>query len=278
MADARTTQRSQGTTRIGCVAYLNAKPLIHGVDRSGIDVELDVPARLLEGLVKGTRDVSLCPVIDCFKSPVELEVLTAGCIACHGPTLTVRLFSRVPIETLTVIHADTESHTSVVLLRVLMREVYGRWVELVPWSMRDGVAISDPAVEAVLLIGDKVITAAPPSGVFKFEMDLGEAWAELTGLPFVFAAWLCRPGRELSGSAAVLRERLDINMRELDALVERYAAEHGWSAELAKRYLGGILRYRLGEAERRGIARFAELAALHGLIDKAYREPTYRDA
>jgi chorismate dehydratase len=275
MSDAHAKPRADATIRVGCVAYLNAKPLIHGVERRGLRVSLDVPARLIDGLLGDAADLSLCPVIDYFRSPERLAIVPAGCIACHGPTLTVRLFSRVPIERVRVVHGDVESHTSVTLLRILCRELYERSVELLPWVSpgREGYERSE--VEAVLLIGDKVITAAPPRSLYPFDLDLGEAWARLTGLPFVFACWMCREDQPLGEVASALSEQLERNLQDIDTLAETYSGGHGWPTGLARRYLGEILRYRLGDAERRGLLRFRELAAKHGLIDDC-REPTYR--
>jgi chorismate dehydratase len=54
--------------RLGVVSYLNAKPLIAGLDRaSDIKLILDVPSRLAGMLDSGEVDVALVPVIDLVK-------------------------------------------------------------------------------------------------------------------------------------------------------------------------------------------------------------------
>src|SRR5690349_8972329 len=84
--------------RVGSVSFLNAKPLIYGLEHvAEIDLGLAVPSRLLDGLREGRFDVALLPVIDYQRMP-GLRLLTAGGICCDGPTLTVRIFSPVPIE------------------------------------------------------------------------------------------------------------------------------------------------------------------------------------
>ena len=106
--------------RIGSVSYLNAKPLIYGLEEEkDLRVELAVPAKLLEGLRSGAYDVALLPVID-FQRMEGLRVLTSGGIGCDGPTLTVRIFSKAPIEQIKVLACDTDSHTSVALARVIL--------------------------------------------------------------------------------------------------------------------------------------------------------------
>ena len=100
-------------------------------------------------------------------------------------TLTVRVYSRRPPQQMTTLQVDGDSHTSVVLAQVLWNELYGTGIQVEPLSPG---APSD--AEAILLIGDKVVTQRPPG--FDFEIDLGGAWRSLTDLPFVFAVW-CKP-------------------------------------------------------------------------------------
>src|SRR5213075_1692545 len=100
--------------RLGSVSYLNAKPLIHGLEAQSdnLDLSLDVPSRLPEGLRGGGFDVALLPVIDYQRMP-NLRIVPAGGIGCDGPTLTVRIFSQQPIEQTRVLACDPDSHTSV---------------------------------------------------------------------------------------------------------------------------------------------------------------------
>ena len=249
--------------RVAAVSYLNAKPLIEGLD-SYADVELGVPASLLEKLQRDEVDAALCPVIDYFRSSgsdTPLRLLTSGGgIGCDGPTLTVRLFSRVPIEDVREVWADTESHTSVALLRVLL----GEGVGVKPTPSRRGLPALPALPGAVLLIGDKVVTGAPPGDALAYEMDLGEAWREREGLPFVFATWMCRadanPRRlgDLAERLAEVRERNTPHDRRVE-LAERYHVEHGWPLDLATRYLTEILRYEVGPRELAGMQRFGAL-------------------
>src|SRR3954447_10160972 len=84
--------------RIGSVSYLNARPLIYGLDaRADVALTLDVPSRLLDGLREDRFDVALLPVID-YQRLNGLRIVPAGGIGSDGQTLTVRIFSRVPVE------------------------------------------------------------------------------------------------------------------------------------------------------------------------------------
>src|SRR5215211_3632850 len=139
------------TTRplhIGSVSFLNAKPLIYGLEGArDVRLSLDVPARLLQGLVDERFDVALLPVIDYQRMP-GLRLLTSGGIGCDGPTLTVRVFSAVPVEQIRTLACDTDSHTSVALARILLAERYGVRPEFVPLdrvTARHGSPSSDTA-------------------------------------------------------------------------------------------------------------------------------------
>jgi chorismate dehydratase len=273
IGQSKPTATDRRVQRIGCVGYLNAKPLIEGLE--GLDdpvVRLDVPSALLSDLERGEVDIALCPVIDYYRSSEPLVIVPVGCIASDGPTKTVRLFSRVPIKTITHIHADTDSHTSVALLRVLMDELHGAHHEIMPFdALHDTTGENrTPPHEAMLLIGDKVVTNAPPEADYPYQLDLGEAWKGLTGLPFVFAVWMARLGSDLCGLPDKLNSQREHNAAQTDAIADKHAASHGWELAHARDYLGRVLSYAVGPDEVRAIEQFALKAARLGLIDDAY--------
>jgi chorismate dehydratase len=246
--------------RLGSVSFLNAKPLIYGLENDpAVDLSLEVPSALLEGLRGARYDVALLPVID-YQRMDGLRLLTAGGIGCDGPTLTVRIFSATPVEQVRTLACDTDSHTSVALARVLFAEGYGFVPEMVPLT---SVGPADSSA-ARLLIGDKVVSEEPPG--LPHQLDLGEAWKRLTGLPFVFAAWMAREGVELGG----LPQRLERAKREGLANVERIIATEapprGWPLDTARRYLTEHLQFDIGPRQLEAIERFHSLAFRHGVL------------
>lgn len=258
--------------RVGCVSYLNAKPLIAGVDEEpGIQVRMDVPARLLADLETGEVEVALCPVFDFFSSSQDLALLPVGAIGCEGPTLTVRLYSQVPIDQITTLHTDTDSHTSVALAQVLLYKLFNVRPEMIDYDARERTANGriDESPQAMLLIGDKVVTGSPLAVQYPYQMDLGEGWHELTGLPFVFAMWMTRVGCDLGDLPDSLSARLDANLPERLLIAERYAEQHGWPIELAEHYLIDVLRYKVGPLELKAVDRFGHFARELGLINEA---------
>ncbi|MGD9690650.1 MAG: menaquinone biosynthetic enzyme MqnA/MqnD family protein [Phycisphaerales bacterium] len=291
--------------RIGYVRYLNTVPLVYGLE-SWREAELHaaVPAKLGAMLTgdpsKGVApeiDIGLVSLIDAARSPVDLAIVPVGMIGCDGPTLTVRLFSRVPLERVTTVHADTDSHTSVALCRVLLERRFGRRVALRDFDARERMALaptggtgearSSGAAEAdesewpetLLLIGDKVVTDSPPAVRYPHQLDLGAAWREWTGLPFVYAAWMCRASEaehaEIASAAAMLDRQRRRNVLRLDWLVDRCAPERGWPADLARAYVRDHLRFEIGAREREAVRRFLGECAELRIAPR--REPAWID-
>lgn len=238
---------------VATVSFLNATPLVDGLDGvAGVEVLRAVPSRLLALLSRGDADLALCPSIDYQRSPVPLEVVPAGGIASAGATMTVRVFSRRPLAGLDRVAVDSDSHTSVALLQVVLEARYGRRPELVPLP---GAAAGWEA-EAMLLIGDKVVTCQPPAVRYPYQLDLGRAWHELTGLPFVFATWMCRAGTDLGRLPEILAARRVANAGRLEAIVAAHAGRLGWRPGPAKRYLGRLLHHTIGDDELAAMERF----------------------
>jgi len=257
--------------RIGCVGFLNSLPLIHGAaDWPDTTVTFDVPSRLLDALLGGGVDLALCPVIDYFTSPDPLQIVPVGGIGCEGRTLTVRLFSRVPPEDVVDVKVDADSHTSINLLRILFAERYGRSVNITRFDARHEMLTDDSEArpEAMLLIGDKVVAAEPSRRAYPFQIDLGEAWGDLTGLPFVFAVWMTRQDAPLGDLPGRLEQLKHRNLARLNDLIDAAAPANNWPVDIARTYLGRLLCYEIGPRQLQAIERFALLAHRHGLIDR----------
>ena len=269
MPDGRNKIRS-GVSRklaVGCVSYLNAKPLIYGFEKScDAKLRLEVPSKLLDGIVKKEYDVALLPVIDYQRAP-GLCLLPVGGIGCDGPTLTVRIFSKVPIEQIRILKCDTDSHTSVALARVILAELHGLEPKCVDcrFGPTNESEKSDDDHVARLLIGDKVVCDEPRG--FPYQLDLGAGWKQLTGLPFVFAIWTARQGVDLLDLPQQLNACRQQGLLHLDEIIAEHATSLGWPTDLAKQYLGSYLKFEIGELQIKAIARFHELAAKWKVIE-----------
>ncbi|HVP13592.1 MAG TPA: menaquinone biosynthesis protein [Phycisphaerae bacterium] len=269
----------------GVVSFLNARPLWKFLaGRDGLTIMPSVPSGLARMLADGRCDIALLPVVDYWRARRRLTRVSNACIASDGETMTVRVFSKTPPERLERLQIDADSHTSVVLAQLLWLERYRRELELVPWraARREShpalgpPGLSGPGtasgrtktsfegVEAVLLIGDKVIGNAPEG--YPFEIDLGAAWKELTGLPFVFAAWYGSKEKDHAAAARMLEEARDAGVAIAEQIAEEEAPQRGWPRDVAVRYLCEKMRYTLTEAMRAGMDRFFSMAYERGLL------------
>ena len=267
------TQVARRPVRLGAVSFVNTLPLIDGLENlADLELHYGVPSTLLDTLLDDEVDLALCSSIDYQRSRTPLVIVPCGLLGCDGPTLTVRLYCTGPIDRVTEVHCDTDSHTSVALLQILLRELHGIAPELVAFDARPRGPHDPPRdwPPALLLIGDKVVTDSPPSARYPHQLDLGAAWVELTGLPFVFALWLARRDADpavVAVAANVLDRQRRYNTERLDLIIERKARPRGWPVALAASYLKGKLAFEFTDARRRGLELFFDKACEHGLVD-----------
>lgn len=258
--------------RIGAVSYLNSKPLIEDLAELARDTELilDVPSRLADDLSAGELDVALIPSVEVLRD-AEYEIISDACVATHGPVLSVKLFSRVPVGQIRTLALDEGSRTSATLARILLAERFGvrPETELLPL----GFSTEDTSADSVLLIGDRAMK--PPQERFMASWDLGEEWTQWTGLPFVFAMWAARRDCELGDVEESLCLSRDRGVDRIADIARREAPKLGVTEELAHDYLAHNLHFTLGSAERAGLRLFQELAVKLGLapegVDLVFR-------
>ena len=252
---------------MGVVEFLNTQPIISGLECcASVSLTHAVPSRLVGLLERGDVDVALCSSIDYLRSSCPLVVLSAPSLGCCGPTQTVRLFSAVEFDSIEVVHCDTDSHTSVILLQILWRELYGRKIEVRPF---DAASKSMEWPESVLLIGDKVVSNAPPGEYYSNEIDLGEAWHDLTGLPFMFGLWLARADGEPEvhhAAMSVLDRQYRYNQLHIESLVARESKNRNWPAATVRAYFDSGMHYAFGPEQQEGLRRFYSLACSHELV------------
>jgi len=259
--------------RLGVVSFVNTLPLIDGLEiLPDVSLRYSVPSSLMNQLVAGEVEVALCSSIDYQRSPEPLLIVPVGLLGCDGPTLTVRLYSTRPIRAITHVYCDTDSHTSVALLRILLKEVFDTEPELLDYNAREHVAENKPLdwPEAMLLIGDKVVTDSPPAVRYPHQLDLGEAWQKHTGRPFVFALWMARKGADpdrVRMAAAMLDRQRRHNIERIDSIIHHRARARNWPGDLATEYLKQRLAFDLTDDHQRALEFFFQKAHAHGLIN-----------
>lgn len=244
--------RSLAPFRVGSVRYLNAVPLTRGLED---EVTFATPSELAAMLRRHELDAAMVSVTEVLLTG-EYDILDGIAIASLGEVQSVLVAHRGPLEAVRELYCDPASLTSVNLTRVLLAE-RGVRPALRPLESYDFSALPD----YTLLIGDRALDFIREPREHQI-WDLGQAWFELTGLPFVFAAWALRRGLDNSHLRRLLREARDFGLDTLETII-RERTEYDY--DFRKDYLGWHIHYHLGTDEKRGLTRFIELLRQHGL-------------
>lgn len=171
------------------MSYLNTKPLLYGLQngpiKDQIDLTLDYPSNLVKALKNNQIDVGLLPVA-ALADIDDYQIVSDHCIATEGEVASVCIFSEVPLEEIETVFLDYQSRTSVMLCKILFEKHWKKSVQFID-------ANDDSYIEKIkgnvagLVIGDRALRIRHR---FNFIYDLGSAWKEMTGFPFVFAVWV----------------------------------------------------------------------------------------
>jgi len=239
--------------RIGCVKYLNARPLVAGWDRNVI---LDHPSALYAQLARGQLDVALVSSFEFLRNPVY-RIVDGVSISSDAAVYSVVVAHRGDFEEITEIALDPAAETSGNLLRCLLAKL-----NLKPVI---GSTAQSPQ-SARLLIGDQAIRFRKEHGDDFHYFDLGEQWQKLYTVPFVYALWLIRPEvRDPHAIAGRLRALRDDNVAKIDNII---LGETEFDPEFCRRYYREHLRFTFGEREKQGLRLFAKLCQKHDLLPK----------
>ncbi len=323
----KTAPGEASTLRVGGIDYLNALPLTEYLTPEGspaIHLQNLVPSALAAGLRAGDLDVALVPVVEYLERDDYL-IIPDICVASYGAVESIRFYYRRPLAELRRVGLDTSSRTSALLARLFLRTRWRSDPEILAIAPSAGLvylASQEPStgragggepidgpddLDAVLLIGDTALRQDVPAG-WRF-IDLGNEWTRITGLPFVYAFWVCsgdtcRRGNASAGLVDRFREARDVGVSHIDDIVRRYvqtgrgdgavrsAASSGggsavqsdvrsavrsggaaaWTEEFRWReYLSRVIEYGLGPAQLEGLDHFFFLLGREGLHEGAPR-------
>jgi chorismate dehydratase len=252
--------------RLGAVSYLNVRPLVEGLsDRpDAVSLRFDVPAVCAALLANGEIDLGMVPSITHADRPGD-RIVPAICIGSEGAVDSVALFTRRPVRQVRSIALDTSSRTSVALTRILC----ARRFEILPAFRPAAPDLPSmlASADAALLIGDPALFADHVAlGVTK--VDLGQAWSDMTGLPFVWAFWAGPEGVVDAPVVRLLQEAAARGAARTDAIADAYCAGDAPRTAIARRYLRTHLRFALDLPARAGLETYYREAAALGLIDR----------
>ncbi len=252
-------------TRLNAVSYLNTRPLTYGLEHGGLDhgfeILYDIPSVCARQVRTGEASAGVIPSIEYARSPAPYAIVPEVSISSDGPVGSILLFHRVPIHRIRSVAMDESSRTSVALAQIVLHERYGLDFDSVGHP---------PDVPAMLELADAALIIGDPAleNVDRPEprLDLGEAWRELTGLPFVYAFWAGKVEGLSTGEVEQLIESKKLGMTALDEIAEAHARNYARPPSFYASYLRDNLGYDLGDLERRGLMEFYRLARSRGLI------------
>ncbi|HNV99639.1 MAG TPA: menaquinone biosynthesis protein [Chitinophagales bacterium] len=245
--------------RISLVSYLNTKPFLYGLQHAEearqFALELDIPSVGGQKILDNAVDIGLVPVAVLSKLQ-DARIISDYCIGADGDVKSVCLFSHVPIEEIKEVYLDYHSMTSVQLVQILFREYWKRTPQYL--EAKTGYIDAIQGTTAGLIIGDRALAMFD---AFPYVYDLSAAWKSLTGLPFVFAAWITRkdiPQEVIDG----LNKALAFGLDHIDTVVEMYAGQQ-FDKETVRTYFTHNIDYQLDGTKRK---------ALETFIGKIHRE------
>lgn len=230
------------------MSYLNTKPLLYGLEHgqmsNEVELVLDYPANLVRLLQSNQIDIGLIPV-GALPSLGDYHIISDYCIGTEGEVASVAVFSEVPMEEIDTVLLDYQSRTSVMLCKILFEKHWKKKVQFI--DAKDESYIDNIRGNvAGLVIGDRALKIRDK---FKFKFDLGLAWKEMTGLPFVFAVWVRK--KEISGEFIPLfNEANGMGLSKINLIID-YNNESIYPMDM---YFRKNISYRLTEGMRESMS------------------------
>ncbi|MCC7524606.1 MAG: menaquinone biosynthesis protein [Chitinophagaceae bacterium] len=244
---------------LGVIDYLNVKPLLYGIKHSPVIHEINIretyPAKLAAMLLSGEVDLGIVPVA-IIPEMNEWYMVSDYCIGCNGAVATVCLFSEVPVNRIETVLLDYHSKTSVALAKILLKQYWKINPEFVH-THNDGFRKEITGTTAAIVIGDRAFEQRSKSS---YVYDLGEAWKNFTGLPFVFAAWIANKP---------LPEKFIRDFNAANALglqhIGEVVRESGFKLFDLNQYYRYNVNYILDEQKKKGLTTFLSLLKPFGV-------------
>lgn len=217
-----------------------------------VEVVEEYPARIAEMLLADKIDIGLVPVV-VIPQLADPHIVTDYCIGAEGEVASVALFSEAPIESVDKVLLDYQSRTSVQLARVLLRDHWKKEVVFEDGGKDFRSRITGNT--AGVVIGDRALEQRKVS---PYCYDLGTAWKDHTGLPFVFAAWVSNKPLGDDFKDAFNRAN-GYGVSHLDEVI----AEHPYDPYDLHTYYTQNISYHLTEEKRKGMDLFLRLCFSH---------------
>lgn len=262
--------------RLGKIGYLNVLPIYHPLETGLIENNFEIvsgpPSELNRLMDAGDLDISAASSIEYARHPDKYYLVPDIAIGSRGPVQSVLLLSRHPMAELTgkTILVSSQTHTSAALLRVLLAELWKVETEFVSGDATSLLEHGERP-DAILAIGDEALNLRHHPE-YPYRTDLGEAWRELTDLPFIFGVWIVQRAifdqsndaiRKACANLIAARQWGTDNMSDMCTLAAEGSCLNG--PEMCS-YFDGLV-YEFGENEKMGLQLFYRHLVENDLID-----------
>lgn len=238
--------------------------MLHGPQRDLFELEFCLPSECADRLARGAADIGIVPSIELARQ--GLELIPGAGIACRGAVRSILLVSKVPLEKIRTLAADSSSRTSVVLARMVLARRYGASPRL--FSLPPDLPSMLAAADAALVIGDPALRLEAEAA-----LDLGAEWVAMTGLPMVFAVWGCRKEAASDDLAPAFAASCRFGREHLEEIARREAPPRRLSEALAREYLSRHIVNELGEKEYEGLRLFLRQARDFDMVEASGGAP-----
>ncbi|MDH5716011.1 MAG: menaquinone biosynthesis protein [Spirochaetia bacterium] len=251
--------------KIGVVNFLNAYPLIYGLEKNENDIFLyrDVPSKLSILLKENKLDAALVSSIEYFRNRDIWQYHPNLCISSSGAVESIRLFisdeNKItkknneflkPIDTL---YYDYASRSSVEMVRILLNYHFLRknpnLVEINPPYKEKIHGLKTN--ECLLLIGDSALLNRDTTSI-----DLGKWYFDTFNLPFVYALWVYPKNSNIDKN--IFNLAYETSLKEWKLLIEKAVKKFSFSKEFTEKYLKNIIQYTINNNTLKGLDFFFE--------------------
>jgi chorismate dehydratase len=239
--------------KVGYVPYLHAEPFYFDMERRGLTLIEMLPSALAAAAENGEIDAGPLPLVDGFRLQDRFEPVAGFGVASVQKTGSVFLYASEPVEALqgARIGVMDGASTSLWLLKILLKLKH----QVQPSAY---VTLQEPH-DAFLVVGNRGLRQRRGVRGFPYQYDLGEAWSQWTGLPFVFSRWLVRQDID-ARDKALLEDTLYVALE--DGVNAMYQLSSPREALLmlpreVMQYIQGF-RYFLRMSEQRAIEQFQD--------------------
>ena len=246
--------------RLGAVTYLNARPLVYGLENQTerFALRYDIPSECARLLHAHETDLGLIPSIEYLRGPAPYRIVPGPAVTSRGAVASVAIYTRRDPADIRTIAMDTSSRTSVALAAVMLQRRFGVTAEPVPMAPELEPMLA--RADAALIIGDTALFLDHEvAGARK--IDLGEEWTEMTGLPFVYACWTGWPDAVSREDVTALQRARDAGVAQSHAVAAAYYPEDTPRQAAARQYLRDNIHYVLGGDEIEGLRTFFRYAS-----------------